>query len=88
MGIKLDEAKNKASMTTNAETCISTDDSKVKIFVIPTNEELVMTEDTCALIQGDYDTHTNYKYHFEEKDYVNKERLASLPKDIKKMAGT
>ena len=67
MGIKLDEAKNKASMTTNAETCISTDDSKVKIFVIPTNEELVMTEDTCALIQGDYDTHTNYKYHFEEK---------------------
>ena len=87
MGIKLDPEKNKASMTRNAETCISTDDSKVKIFVIPTNEELVMTEDTYALLEGTYDIHTNYKYHFEEKDYINKERVAGLPKDIKKWKG-
>lgn len=87
MGVKFDEAKNKASMTRNAETCISADDSKVKVFVIPTNEELVMTEDTYALIEGTYDIHTNYKYHFEAKDYVNKEREAGLPKDLKKWPG-
>ena len=87
MGVKIDDAKNEASMTRNAETCISADDSKVKIFVIPTNEELVMTEDTYALLEGTYDVHTNYRYHFEECDYVNKEREAGLPKDLKKWKG-
>ncbi|HAK47279.1 MAG TPA: propionate kinase [Spirochaeta sp.] len=84
MGIKIDDAKNEASMTRNAETCISTDDSKVKVFVIPTNEELVMTEDTYALLDGTYDVHTKYKYHFESPAYINKEREAGLPKDLKK----
>ncbi len=87
MGIKIDPAKNKASMTRNAETCISADDSKVKVFVIPTNEELVMTEDTYALLEGTYDVHTKYTYHFEHADYVNKEREAGLPKDLKKWNG-
>jgi len=87
MGIKLDLEKNKASMTTSAETCISADDSPVKIFVIPTNEELVMTEDTAALINGTYDVHTKYNYHFQDADYVNKDRLAKLPKDLKKWNG-
>jgi len=36
-GLKLDEAKNET-----AETTITTEDSKVKVFVIPTNEELQM----------------------------------------------
>ncbi|MCR4714166.1 MAG: acetate kinase, partial [Treponemataceae bacterium] len=44
LGIKLDKHKNSLAHTRNAETCISADDSKVKIFVIPTDEELVMTE--------------------------------------------
>jgi len=87
MGVKIDDEKNYASMTRNAETCISTDDSKVKVFVIPTNEELVMTEDTYALLEGTYDVHTNYEYHFESADYVNKEREAGLPKDLKKWKG-
>jgi len=87
MGIKLDPERNTASMTVNAETVISTDDSPVKIFVIPTNEELVMTEDTAALIQGNYDVHTSYTYHFQNKEYVNKDRLAKLPKDLAKRKG-
>ena len=87
MGIQLDKDKNKASMTTSAETCISKDGSSVKIFVIPTNEELVMTEDTAALINGTYDVHTQYTYHFQDADYVNKDRLAKLPKDLKKWDG-
>ena len=87
MGIKIDPEKNRVSMTRNAETCISTDDSPTRIFVIPTNEELVMTEDTYALLNGTYDIHTNYKYHFQAKDYVNQEWAANLPRDLKKWKG-
>lgn len=73
-GIKIDEAKNQLSRIRAAETVISTDDSAVKIFVIPTDEELVMTEDTYALMQGTYDIHTQFTYSFQSKDYVNKDR--------------
>ncbi len=84
MGIKLDEAKNQASVSRNCETCISADDSDVKIFVIPTDEELVMTEDTYALMKGTYDLHTNYTYYFQNKDYVNKARERALPANLQK----
>lgn len=87
MGIKVDQEKNKASMTRNAETCISTDDSKVKVFVIPTDEELVMTEDTYALEEGTYDIHTNFTYTFQDPGYVNQERKEGLPKDLEKWKG-
>ena len=86
-GIKIDPEKNKDSMTKNAETEISTADSKVKIFVIPTDEELVMTEDTKALLDGSYDIHTNFKYSFQDKKYVNKDREKGIDKDIKKFPG-
>ncbi len=84
LGIKVDEKKNNSSNTSNAETCISADDSKTKIFVIPTDEELVMTEDAFALMKGTYDVHTNFKYSFASKDYVNKAREAGLKKDLEK----
>ncbi|MBQ5471239.1 MAG: acetate kinase [Treponema sp.] len=85
MGIKLDEKKNALSNTSNGETLISADDSKVKVFVIPTDEELVMTEDAFALMKGTYDVHTNFTYSFQSKDYVNKAREAALQKDIEKL---
>ena len=46
MGIKLDPEKNKVR---GKEVDVSADDSKVKIFVIPTNEELMIAMDTAAL---------------------------------------
>ena len=46
LGAKIDPEKNK---TRGVEAEISTDDSKVKIFVIPTNEELMIAKDTAAL---------------------------------------
>jgi acetate kinase len=46
LGAKLDPEKNK----TREEAVISTDDSKVKIVVIPTNEEIVIARDTMALV--------------------------------------
>jgi len=86
-GIKICPEKNKNSMTRYGETEISTPDSKVKIFVIPTDEELVMTEDTKALLDGTYDIHTKFKYSFQDKKYENAERLRSVEKDIKKFPG-
>jgi len=47
LGAKLDEEKNK---TRGAEVEISTPDSKVKIFVIPTNEELAIARETKKLV--------------------------------------
>ena len=83
-GIKIDAQKNEWSFTGNAETCISADDSKTKIFVIPTDEELVMTEDAFALMQGTYDVHTNFTYSFQSPDYVNKAREEGLKGDLVK----
>lgn len=48
LGIKIDLEKNKAR---GEEIEISTSDSSVKVFVVPTNEELMIAEDTLALIQ-------------------------------------
>lgn len=87
LGIKLDPAKNNLARTRNAETCISADDSAIKIFVIPTDEELVMTEDAFALMNGSYDVHTNFTYSFQSKDYVNKARAEGLKKDLAKNPG-
>ena len=47
MGAKIDPAKNNGTRT---EAVISADDSKVKIVVIPTNEELAIAQETQALI--------------------------------------
>ncbi len=87
LGIKLDRRKNDASKTGNAETCISTDDSQTKILVIPTDEELVMTEDTHALMEGTYDVHTNFTYSFQLPEYRNKSRDACVDQDIEKRPG-
>jgi acetate kinase len=84
MGIKIDKKRNAISRTQRAETIISTDDSPVKVFVIPTDEELVMTEDTVALLQGTYDVHTKFEYSFQKSDYVNKSRVIALEKQVKK----
>ena len=84
LGIKIDPAKNNLAHTRNTELCISADDSKIKIFVIPTDEELVMTEDAYALMAGTYDVHTNFTYSFQSPDYVNKAREAGLQKDLAK----
>ncbi len=84
IGLRLDAEKNKMACTRNAETCISSDDSAVRIFVIPTDEELVMTEDSYALTQGTYDIHTKFTYTFQSPDYVNKARAEGLKKDLEK----
>lgn len=74
LGIKLDLDKNQEANTHNHEFDISTADSRIKILVIPTDEELVFVEDVVAILENKYDTHTNFRYSFQEENYVNQER--------------
>ncbi len=87
LGIKLDKAKNKLAKTRNAETEISTADSKVKIFVIPTDEERVNIEDVIAILQGTYDEHTHFTYRFQSPDYVNSQREQDFAKECEAKPG-
>lgn len=48
LGVKIDEERNKAF---GKNTLISTDDSKIKVFLIPTNEELMIARETLKLIK-------------------------------------
>jgi acetate kinase len=84
LGIITDAKKSMISRTRNAETDITGEGSKTKVFVIPTDEELVMTEDAVALVEGRYDVHTQFTYSFQSKDYVNPVRAFGLVGDIKK----
>jgi acetate kinase len=72
------------SHTRNAETIISKDASKIPVYIIPTDEELVMTEDAHALIAGTYDIHTKFTYSFQSRDYVNKGRAEGLKIELAK----
>ena len=49
MGVKVDEALN--ATIRGKEAIISTPDSKVKVVVIPTDEELMIASDTAALVK-------------------------------------
>ena len=83
LGIKYDPEKNEIARTRNAELDISADDSPVKIFIIPTDEELVFVEDVVALLEGTYDVHTNFKYTFQDQDYRNLMREKAFEKECK-----
>ena len=49
MGVKLDPEKNKVR---GKEALISAADSKVQVWVVPTNEELMIAQDTAELVNG------------------------------------
>ncbi|MDR2184069.1 MAG: acetate kinase [Treponema sp.] len=83
-GIIYDPVKNDMAHTRNAETIISRDESKIPIYIIPTDEELVMTEDAYALMAGTYDIHTKFSYSFQNRDYVNKSRAEGLREELAK----
>jgi acetate kinase len=84
IGVIYDPKKNELAHTRNTETIISADNSRIPIYIIPTDEELVITEDAYALMQGTYDVHTKFTYSFQSKDYVNKGREAGLKEELAK----
>lgn len=49
MGLKVSDERNNVR---GKETFINTDDSKVKVMVIPTNEELMIARDTVEIVKG------------------------------------
>ena len=52
LGIELDKEVNANTMGWSGVTQLSTDSSKVKVYMIPTNEELVIAQDTEALVKA------------------------------------
>lgn len=72
LGIILDRERNKGAMTRKRESLITTDDSPVKVYVIPTDEELVFTEDVVAILNGTYTDHMHFPYSFAQADFVRK----------------
>lgn len=72
IGIHLDKERNKKAMTRKRESLITTDESPVKVYVIPTDEELVFTEDVAAIMDGTYTDHMNFTYTFSRQDFVRK----------------
>ena len=51
-GVKFDKAANDAAPHVSENTRISTADSAVAVYVIPTNEELVIAKDTAAFVEN------------------------------------
>ena len=67
LGVKLDKEKNAAALARKGvdEMEISTPDSRVKIFMIATNEELVIVEDTIAIMNATHNpNHLEMDYSF------------------------
>ena len=51
-GIELDDEQNLKAFRKGDPTKISKEGSKVAVWVIPTNEELVIAKDTAAIVAG------------------------------------
>jgi acetate kinase len=50
MGIAIDDQRNESARGTETE--ISAGGSRVRVFVVPTNEELLIAHDTFAIVSG------------------------------------
>jgi acetate kinase len=70
LGIRLDRERNRTAVGGGMESLITTADSPVKAFVIPTNEELVFIEDVAAILDGSYTDHMKFPYSFARPDFA------------------
>lgn len=80
-GIKINKEINRKAVSRNHEFTISSDSSKVKVFVIPTDEETVFTEDVVAILKGEYTDPQTYNYSFEKPSYINRMREEAYRKE-------
>jgi acetate kinase len=69
-GIRIDLERNRAIRSEHEEAEITGEDSLIRTFVIPTNEELVIAEDVAAIHSGVYSDHKHYDYSFACGDFV------------------
>ena len=49
-GIKIDPERDRAALSDGGELLISADDSRVKVFVVPSGEDMVLNEDVAAIL--------------------------------------
>ncbi len=64
-GIKIDQAKNIGIFSKHGETELSTKESTIKIFMIPTNEEIVFIEDVVGVLNSKDTNHMKFDYSFK-----------------------
>ncbi len=69
LGITLDPIRNEGAGEGAGEAAVSEAGSRVAVFVIPTDEERVMAEDTRALIRGTHAPPDGMHYDFQEPAY-------------------
>ncbi len=69
-GIRLCHDKNRGASRENREAVISSDNSAIKVFVIPSNEQLVFAEDVAAILSASYNGHQQCDYSFARPDFV------------------
>ncbi len=50
LGVRLDAEKNR--QRSRGARCVSTDDSAVRVFIIPTNEELAIAREVANVVRG------------------------------------
>jgi acetate kinase len=68
-GIRLEPERNHAFEAAESETLISADESAVKVFVVPTHEELVFAADVAGILNGGFADHLDYDYPFAGADF-------------------
>jgi acetate kinase len=69
-GIVPDHKRNCAAGSKREETVITSDNSPVRVFVIPTNEELVFAEDVTAILSDNYNEDMHHDYSFASPDFI------------------
>jgi len=70
IGASIDHDKNRRAVRGRGEVDISSPDSQVRVFVIPTNEERVFVEDAAAILRGDYQEYSEFNYSFASSEYI------------------
>jgi len=68
-GIRLDAELNRGPETVDREVLVSAGDSSVRVFVVPTHEELVFAADAAALLQGRFGDPLEFDYPFARGDF-------------------
>jgi len=69
-GILPDQERNRTAGSDRKEALITSDASPVKVFVIPTDEELVFAQDVTAILSGEYSGHLHHGYSFARPGFV------------------
>ena len=82
LGIKYDPAKNQLSQTRNWETDITAEDSRVRILIIPTDEEMVIAEEVVRLLSPNGKQQDDFLYDFQSLTYENPLRKRNFLKEL------